>query len=180
MEIQTISNTNSKKSTSNGNSTLKYGLLLGVILSLVLFFRYLLNLAPNAPISRTETLVALFVILVLDIVYVCLNQKGRKVTFSKILLRCWWISTIASVLYGVFLYVYACYIDNDTPSYIERCTNTMLNSLTQNGQEVSGIDSIPMSYMVMYSIMSNVIVGFVASLLTCIILKCLGFIKKTK
>ncbi|MCQ2326210.1 MAG: DUF4199 domain-containing protein [Bacteroidales bacterium] len=181
MAIQTTTSRNkSQKNKNYSKANLMFGLLLGVVLSLVLFFRYLLGFAPNAPISRTETIVALSVMFVLDICYVCLKQRETETNFSKTLLRCWWINIIASVLYGVFLYVYAYSIDIATPSYVERCTNTMLDSLAQNGQELSDVKAMPISYLVMYSILGNVIVGFVASLITCLVSKCLGFTRKSK
>lgn len=177
MAIQTTTSRNKSKSKNYSKTNLMFGLLLSVVLSLVLFFRYLLGFAPNAPISRTETIVALSVMFVLDI---CLKQRESEINFSKTLLRCWWINIIASVLYGMFLYVYAYSIDIATPSYIERCTNTMLDSLAQNGQELSDVKAMPISYLVMYSIIGNVIVGFVASLVTCLVTKCLGFTRKSK
>lgn len=180
MAIQTTTSRNKSKSKNYSKTNLMFGLLLGVVLSLVLFFRYLLGFAPNAPISRIETIVALLVMFVLDIGYICLKQRETETNFSKTLLRCWWISIIASVLYGMFLYLYAYSIDIATPSYIERCTNTMLDSLAQNGQELSDVKVMPISYLVMYSIIGNVIVGFVASLITCLVTKCLGFTRKSK
>ncbi|MBQ9253521.1 MAG: DUF4199 domain-containing protein [Bacteroidales bacterium] len=153
---------------------LKYGLVLGCVLSVVLLFRYLLGVPPNAPIAKDETWTVFAFLFLGNCVALWIYRnslKDKKITFKEAYLLCLIADVVSCMIYGMFIYIYAYYIDNGQPSFVERCATVMFNSLNESGQQTTNLPPPPMSYLVIYSMMSNVIMAVLASFMSSLLLR---------
>lgn len=106
---------NRYKSTMHGNywiAIFKYGLLIGIGLSLVVLFRYWFKIPLSEPVSYAEDIAMLVFIFIAVFLY----KRGleeRKITLKESYIVGLGSGIIASIIYGMFLFIYSQYIDVD-------------------------------------------------------------------
>jgi signal transduction histidine kinase len=102
---------------------LKYGLWTGLLLSFVVLFRYWLILPLSQPVSYAENIA----MLAFMFLFVWLYRKGlekQKISFKEGYIVAFGLGIVASIIYGMFLFVYSYRID---PAMQERCFEVQRN-----------------------------------------------------
>jgi hypothetical protein len=123
---------NRYKSTMHGNykiAVFKYGLLIGIGLSLVILFRYWFKMPISEPVSYYED-ISMLVFLFIAVFLYKRGLKERKITLKESYILGLGSGIIASIIYGIFLFVYSQYIDIDIQQRcfeIQRAVKTNIN-----------------------------------------------------
>lgn len=100
-----------------GRAAAKYGFFSGLIMMLVIMFRYWIIYPIKQPVSYTEN-IALFVLMIGSLVIYKRNLEEGRITFKEAFLLSFGVGVIASIMYGMFLYIYASFIDME---FCNRC-----------------------------------------------------------
>ncbi len=103
--------------------SLKYGLIMGALLCVGLLIRFMIVSPPSSPISLTDNIIMLVSMGVMVYWYrSCLPQK--QITFKEAWLTGFFSGSVASIIFGIYLYVYVVWIDKDMPI---RCIRVLKN-----------------------------------------------------
>jgi len=95
-----------------GISLLRYGVIAGLILCFAVLIRKWLILPLNQPVSYVENFTLLL------IMFICLwhyrsGLDKKQITFKEGYIVCLGLGVVASVIYGMFIYLYALRIDTE-------------------------------------------------------------------
>ena len=150
---------NRYKSTMHGNywvAIFKYGLLMGIGLLLVVMFRYWFKIPLSEPVSYAEN----FAMLIFMFIAVFVYKRGleeRKITFKESYIVGLGSGVIASIIYGMFLFVYSQYIDIDIQQRcfeIQRAVKTNVNLSDAQLMSMVKPSSIALSGIMLSSVLS--------------------------
>ncbi|MDO5760851.1 MAG: DUF4199 domain-containing protein [Bacteroidota bacterium] len=150
-------------------AALKYGITMGIVLSGILFFRYLLGHPANAPIASDENWVVFVALLVMSLILAFHYRKlleEKKMTFKEGFLLSFDSCVIACIVYAVFMYFYSIFIDNGIESFQDRTIDVMTRSIAEGGDKVELPEMI---YLVFWGMMANIIMGILVAFITGII-----------
>ena len=103
------------KSEMHGNywrASLRYGFSGGLLLSFVVMLRYWLILPLSQPVTYVEN-VSLLLIMFFFLWHYRRDLPDRRITFKEGYLLSFGLGVVASIIYGMFIYVYAWKIDPD-------------------------------------------------------------------
>lgn len=162
------------RSNIHGNyrwAALKYGIAMGVVLSVFLVFRYLLGHPSNAPISSDENWVVFVALLVMSLVFVFHYRRHlteKKITFKEGFLVTFDSCVIACIVYAAFMYIYAMYIDNGMDSFQDRTLDVMKRALAE-GENSNQVQLPDMVYLIFWGMMVNIIIGILIAFITGIV-----------
>lgn len=106
-----------KSSLSYGRGIVRYGLLIGVVLSLIVLIRFIINKPIQYPISYSEFF-NLLIFMFIGVLLYRKRQEEGKISFKDAYMMALGSGIIGAIIYGIFLYVYASYIDS---SFQGRC-----------------------------------------------------------
>lgn len=162
------------RSVIHGNyrwAALKYGIVMGVALSVFLVFRFLLGHPSNAPISSDENWVVFVALLVMSLVLVFHYRRHlteKKITFKESFLVTFDSCVIACIVYAAFMYIYALYIDNGMNSFQDRTLDVMTRALAKR-ENPNQIQLPDMVYLVFWGMMVNIIMSILIAFITGIV-----------
>ena len=164
-----------EKKASMGIITLGYGALLGVALIIYSLLLYVLDLQENRALGFLS-----FVILLAGILLVQLNYRkkymGGLLPYSKAFLVGLLSAIFASILVGIYTYIFFKYID---PNAMAEMAQRAEQELLKQGRTDAEID-MTMSWMkkfqtagwyTTWAVIANIFVGAILSLLTAIFVK---------
>lgn len=143
----------------------KYGIVMGVALSVCLVFRYLLGRPSNAPISSDENWIVFVALLVMSLVFVFHYRRHlteKKITFKESFLLTFDSCVVACIIYAVFMYIYALYIDNGMDSFHDRTMDVMTRALA-TGENPNQVQLPDMVYLVFWGMMVNIIMSILVA-----------------
>ncbi len=162
------------RSVIHGNyrcASIKYGIVMGVGLSCCLVLRYILGHPSNAPISGDENWVVFIALLIMSLVLVFHYRRhlaDKKISFKEGFLLTLYSCIVACVIYAVFMYFYAIFIDNGIDSFQDRTIDTMTRAVA-NGNSTNNIHLPEMIYLVFWGMMANMIMSILVAFITGII-----------
>ena len=149
-------------------ASLKYGLLTGGVLIIVLLLRYLIEAKPNSPTSLADniTLLIMFVLCL----YLYKNKlPDKKITLKEGFLLTFYTGIIASILYGMFMYLYVSSIDTQMTL---RCANTLRQIPEYANYTTEQFGSMTKASVIAFqSIIYNVVMSVLWALITSLILR---------
>ncbi|MDD2530263.1 MAG: DUF4199 domain-containing protein [Bacteroidales bacterium] len=147
------------KSNFSGNywsGILKYGLLIGLGLSLVVIIRLIINKPIHYPISYSEYFSLLIFMFIGVLLYRSRLEDG-KICFKE----AYWVALgsgiIGAIIYGIFIYVYASFIDSSFQGRyfdIQRAVEANSNLSDEQINSIVGPSSIAISSILFTSLMS--------------------------
>jgi hypothetical protein len=150
---------NRYKSTMHGNywkGICKYGLLIGIGLSLVVLVRYWLMYPISQPVSYTENF-AMLIFMFLAVFFYKRGLEERKITLKESYILGLGSGIVASIIYGMFLFVYAQYIDVDIQKRcfeLQRAVKTNVNLNDEQLMSMVTPSSIAFSGIMLSSVIS--------------------------
>lgn len=171
---------------SYGKASLKYGLILGLVLSFVLFLRYLIGFAPDAPVSKAETWTVFAIMLIgggIATYYYRNNLTDKKITFKEAYLLSLLSNIIACIIYAMFMYIYATSIDNGEDSFLKRSIGVLVKNFTEKGEAVPDMTGYRISFLSISSLMYNMVMSVLAAFISAMIFrneKAAPYIKEKK
>ncbi len=145
---------------------IKYGLLIGLGLSLFILIRLVLNKPITSIMSYWEIICVLFLIYL----GVWLYRKGLKekqISYKESYFVAFGSGIIGSIIYGMFVFVYANYIDSafqDRCFEIQRAVSTNANLTDQQIESMVKPSSIAASSILIVSLIS-ILSGFIIAFL---------------
>lgn len=89
---------------------IRYGLLSGIGLIMVVLIRYWIIYPLSQPVTYTEN-IALLILIIISLYFYKNNLKDKKITLKEGFILSLGVGVIASIIYGIFLYIYAGFID---------------------------------------------------------------------
>lgn len=116
---------------------LLYGLATGLLMSLVVFFMYIITLPIQVPESYPTTIALATGTFLFGYLYRRTLPEG-KVFFKELILMGIYLGVVASVVYGLFLVLYASVIDTD---FISNCCQLYSNNVMNSEQPQEIIDN---------------------------------------
>ena len=163
MEAQT--QTKTKFSGNYFTGIIKYGLLIGLGLSLFVLIRFVFNKSISSVMSYWEIL-SLMLLLFLG---VWLYRKGleeKQLSFKESYFVAFGSGIVGSIIYGMFIFVYANYIDSEFQGRcydVQRAVETNSNLTNQQIEAMVKPSSIAASSMLivsLISLLSGLIIAF--------------------
>ena len=136
--------------------SIRYGMVIGALMSLGLLVRFIISKPASSPISYVDNVIML--VFMAFVVYLYRNSlENKKITFKEAWLVGFFSAFVASVIYGMFMYIYNVWIDTDMSA---RCMNGLQNLDRCKGYTIDQIKAMAgVSQMCVYSIIYNIIVG---------------------
>lgn len=145
---------------------IKYGLLTGLGLSLVVLFRLLINKPVLSVMSYWEMIFLLFFIY-LGVWLYRKELKEKKLSFAESYFVAFGSGIIGSIIYGMFIFIYASYIDSSFQMRcfdIQRAVSTNASLTDQQIESMVKPSSIAVSSMFFVSLIS-IFAGLIIALL---------------
>lgn len=161
---------NRYKSTMHGNywgAIFKFGLFMGFGLAIVVMLRSWLKIPLSEPVSYTEN----FALLIFMLIGVYLYKRGleeKKITFKESYMVALGSGVVASIIYGIFLYVYAQYLDTELQQRcfdIQRSIKSNAHLSDEQIMYMAKPSSIALSAIMLSSVVSILWALFIAILL---------------
>lgn len=103
--------------------SLKYGLIIGALLCIGLLIRFMIMKPPSSPISLTDNIIMLLSMGCMVFWYRN-TLPEKKITFKEAWLTGFFSGSIASLLFGIYMYIYIIWIDANMP---DRCIKVLKN-----------------------------------------------------
>ena len=146
---------------------LRYGFFGGLIFCVVLLLRWLLVLPPSQPMSYVENVLQL----VLLFVFVYLYKRrlpDRRINFKESYVVALGTAVVSAVIYGMFMYVYASYIDTQMQ---ERCFEfqRMMNQGQYTEEQLK--DLTKPSYIAFSAVLLNSVMAVLWAMIVAIFLR---------
>lgn len=101
-----------KKEKSFGGQVLAHGILVGLVLSCVLFFRHIVSLPVSAPLQWTECLLLLALTAFCSFRF-SRTDCGRKAGYGKRFAFVLLVAITGLMLYSLAMYIYSGFVDTD-------------------------------------------------------------------
>lgn len=150
---------NRYKSTMHGNywrGIFLYGFLMGIGLSFVVLVRYWLMYPISQPVSYTEN-IAMLIFMFLAVFFYKRGLEEKKITLKESYILGFGYGIVASIIYGMFLFVYAQYIDVDIQQRcfeLQKAVKTNANLNDEQLMSMVSPSSIAFSGIMLSSMMS--------------------------
>ena len=163
MEAQT--QTKTKFSGSYFSGIIKYGLLIGLGLSLFVLIRFVFNKSISSVMSYWEIL-SLMLLLFLGVWLYRKGLKEKQLSFKESYFVAFGSGIVGSIIYGMFIFVYANYIDSEFQGRcydVQRAVETNSNLTNQQIEAMVKPSSIAASSMLivsLISLLSGLIIAF--------------------
>ncbi|MCH3923948.1 MAG: DUF4199 domain-containing protein [Bacteroidales bacterium] len=146
-------------STMHGNykkASLGYGIVMGIVMSLILLVRYLIYMPAKAPITTIDEIALLVLMAIATIIYKN-GLKDKRITFKEAYMIAFLSAIVCVIIYGIFMYIYTVGIDKDFQ-------NHCIETLRKNPKYIKYTPSqmkemVKVSNIVMQSIVSNLVMS---------------------
>ncbi|MGP1515208.1 MAG: DUF4199 domain-containing protein [Bacteroidales bacterium] len=136
--------------------SLHYGILMGIVMIVVLLIRYLMSYKPSSPITLFDNIV-LLILMALSVYRYRSILSDKKITFKEAWLLAFYAGGIASILFGVFMYLYSNYIDTEMGL---RCANLLKRMPEYSSYTKEQFEQMTKpSYIAIQSIIYNIIMA---------------------
>lgn len=145
-----------------------FGLLIGFGLIIEVLLRSLFKTPISQPVSLIEIITQL-VFMFIGVYVFKINLEEKKITFKKSYMLGLGSGIVGSIIYGMFLYVYALYLDKD---FIQRCYEIQRNiksNSTLTDQQV--MDMATPSLIAFSGILLSSVVSILLALIVAILLR---------
>ncbi|MBR1626509.1 MAG: DUF4199 domain-containing protein [Bacteroidales bacterium] len=159
------------QSTIHGNysrMSLRYGILIGIIMIVVLMIRYLSAYKPSSPMTLWDN-ITLLITMAICVYHYRSSLENKKITFKEGWLVGFYSGCVAAILFGVFLYLYSNSIDTEMSL---RCANVLrrIQDYASYTEEQFAEMTKP-SVLAVQSMIYNAIMAVLWAFLVAIILK---------
>ncbi|MDR1005420.1 MAG: DUF4199 domain-containing protein [Bacteroidales bacterium] len=157
------------KSQMHGNywrAVLRYGFYSGLILSFVVLVRYWLIYPLSQPLTYVEN-IALILLMFIFLWRYRLRLTDKLISFKEGYIVCFGLGVVASVIYGIFIYVYAWKIDSGMQQRcydVQRVLENNVNLTDEQVRFMTTPSSIAFSAIIL-SVVVSIIMAMVVALL---------------
>lgn len=162
---------NRYKSTMHGNywnAIFKYGLLMGIGLLLVVLCRYWFKIPLSEPVSYTEN-IAMLIFMFIAVFSYKRGLKDKRITFKESFILGLGSGIIASIIYGIFLFVYSQNIDIDIQQRCFEIQRAVKTNVNLSDEELMSM--VKPSSIALYGIMLSSVLSILLALIVAILLR---------